>query len=312
VFTIPRLTMSRILFPVVALIGLSTMLQAQQVDDFALRFNGATDFVAMPQTVTATNSFTIEMWVYPTEKHEIDAESFAGYDGIRGQRYALYPSHGTHCWGPGHAGVGLSVGTNGVSVYEHAGDYIPAVLVHEAAITGWTRVTLVYRDRVPSLYLDGRLVRTGRQSPMQYLHPSSGDGNRARQNGAMFGGFGGGVYGYFAGDLDNVRIWSAGLTEAEVTSPSRAGDERVILSLGMNQSGAGLGLIVANSARIDNASLVLTYGTQRTPYFTHRGGTVDARYEVPGSDRSEVSSPIEYYETVKATTGGPAAVPTLE
>src|SRR5688500_10204549 len=135
--------MSRFL-PMVAigLLSVCTTLFAQTTDDFALQFNGSTDFVAMPQDARLSNTFTIELWAKPTAPHEIDREWDGLYAGVAGQRYAVYPSHGTHCWGRGHAGVGLSVGTNGVSVYEHAGDYMPAVIVYKAELRDWTHIAL--------------------------------------------------------------------------------------------------------------------------------------------------------------------------
>jgi hypothetical protein len=275
---------------VVALFGLSTAAFAQQADDYALRFNGTTDFVAMPQTATAVNSFTIDLWVNPSAEHQVDDESLEGYAGIDGQRYAVYPSHGTHDWGRGHAGVGLSVGTNGVSVYEHAGDYIPAVLVHRQALSGWTRVTLVYRDRTPSLYIDGRLVRTGRQSPQPFVHPSTGDAHPGR----MVSGIGGGPYGYYSGELDNVRIWSSALTDAEITSQQSAMTlPGLLLSLDMNQSGAGRGLIVANAAAIDRSALALTHGTERTPSFTLRPQRGETRIGAIEGPPPQISTPLE-------------------
>jgi hypothetical protein len=297
--------MRSILPTFVAIVGLSGSLFAQQADDYALRFNGTTDFVAMPQTATAINSFTIDLWVNPTAEHQVDAESFAGYDGIKGQRYALFPSHGTHCWGPGHAGVGLSVGTNGISVYEHAGDYIPAVLVHEQQITDWTRVTLVYRDRVPSLYVDGRLVRVGKASP-RTVHPSTGDAHPGR----MISGIGGGPYGYFAGDVDNVRIWSTSLTADEVASPRIGTDDKLVLSLNMNQSGAGRGLIVGNRSSLENAPLVMTHGTEQTPVFALRVGRYDTRVDARVEEPVGFSTPIEFNRD-NATTGA-ATLPTIE
>jgi hypothetical protein len=286
---------------VVALLGLTTASYAQRADDYALRFNGTTDFVAMPQTATAVNSFTIDLWVSPTAEHQIDEESLEGYAGIEGQRYAIYPSHGTHSWGWGNAGVGISVGTNGVSVYEHAGDYIPAVLVHRQAISGWTRVTVVYRDRTPSLYIDGRLVRTGTPSPQKFLHPSTGDFQRDH----MLGGIGGGPYGHYSGEIDNLRIWSTALTEAEIASPQSALSlPGMLVSLDMNQSGAGRDIVVANGASVTGNSLAVTHGTERTPVFTLRPHQADVR--VGTVERAVISTPLEAAASgsaVNATTG---------
>jgi hypothetical protein len=294
-----------------AVIGLTSNLHAQTRDNFALRFNGTTDFVAMPQSITAVNDFTIEMWVNPTATHEIDTQSGNIYDGISGQRYAVYPSHGTHSWGPGHAGAGISIGTNGISVYEHAGDYIPAVLVYKGEINGWTHVALVYRDRVPSLYVNGTFVAEGAKSAYPFVHPSSGDARGSR----TFGGIGGGVYGYYSGDLDNVRVWGRAF-DAQTLLPLQASTlaDRTMLmvSLDMNQTGAGAGLIVNNATTFTNAPLMMTYGTRRSPVFTYRQSDPAARLETVHGDRETISSPLDPV-TGEAADATPARVlPSIE
>ena len=42
--------------------------------------------------------------------------------------------------------VGLSVGINGIQVFEHAADYLPALLSYGATIASWTHVALVYSN----------------------------------------------------------------------------------------------------------------------------------------------------------------------
>lgn len=60
--------------------------------------------------------------------------------------------------------MGISVGTNGVSIYEHAGGYMPPLLVWAGTLSGWTHLAVVYRNRQPFLYINGALVQTGLQS----------------------------------------------------------------------------------------------------------------------------------------------------
>ncbi|HWJ29857.1 MAG TPA: DNRLRE domain-containing protein, partial [Flavisolibacter sp.] len=81
-----------------------------------------------------TNNFTVELWVNPTTPHEIDVQGTTGYPGISGEKYVFIPPWG----GPSavsQAGMGISVGTNGVSVYEHADNYMPATLVWSGTIS---------------------------------------------------------------------------------------------------------------------------------------------------------------------------------
>lgn len=179
---------------------------AQMADNMTSNVNGPAPISTLMSNVSApttVNNFTMEAWVNPNGTHQIDQESQAGYAGMQGENYLLHPSHGTHSWGVGHAGAGMSVGSNGVSVYEHWEYNIPAVLVYSGRIEGWTHVAVVYRDRVPSLYINGTLVKTGKQSAMQFVHPSTD-------------GIGGGYYGRYGGNVDNIRLWNNPRTANEI------------------------------------------------------------------------------------------------
>ena len=177
--------------------GQSTPLQVQPVTS-ALDFDGTGAQVSVTQAGTSNqamlpdvvNTFTVEAWVKPTAPHEVDGQWNSGVGGTSGQRYLIFPFIGQ---GEGHAGMGISVGTNGVSVYEHAGGYMPALLVWTGDLHNWTHLAVVYQNGRPSLYINGRWVADGEQSGKAYVHPSLN--------------IGGSYYGYFAGQADEVRIW---------------------------------------------------------------------------------------------------------
>ena len=151
-----------------------------------------------------TNSFTVSFWARPTASHEIDPEATAGERGTSGERYAWGPAQGTTTWGNGHAGLGISVGTNGVSVYEYATGYLPAVLVWAGPVTDWTHIAVVYDAGKPRLYVGGVLVRSRETvSSQDHVH-------------AMPTGIGGMEYGYFRGDLDQAAVYPAALTADDI------------------------------------------------------------------------------------------------
>ncbi len=79
------------------------------------------------------DNFTMEFWVFPTASRAATSQETSGWPGISGQRYAIAPQYGGT---DGPAGVGVSVGINGISVFEHAGNYMPSPLVHAAPIPG--------------------------------------------------------------------------------------------------------------------------------------------------------------------------------
>lgn len=241
---------------------------AQTGTNSALALNGTTDYVVSGTQLAVANTFTMELWVDPTAPHQIDAETVGGSEsGVAGQHYAVYPLHGTACWSGGHAGVGISVGTNGVSVYEHAAEHMPAVLVYSGSISGWTHIAVVYRDRVPSLFINGRMVRTGVPSSMQYVHPSAG--RTAGRH--VYGGIGGGPFGYFAGMIDDFRVWDRARSASEIrsTMPQNctAAGAGLLLAYSMNRSGEGAALSVSNTGTA--ATTGTTIGTGATPRFVN-------------------------------------------
>ena len=171
----------------------------------ALAFDGTNDYVQVGSGLFAnvTNSFTIELWAYPAVARAVTAQATFGIPGVSGQRYAIYPDQGGIAYGAAaHAGAGISIGTNGVSVFEHSDGYLPSPLVFATNLTSWTHVAVVYANGIPRLYVAGSLVRTG-LSTGHIVHPS-----------ANLGGTGDNLYGPFGGILDEVRIWSVALDES--------------------------------------------------------------------------------------------------
>lgn len=130
---------------------------------------------------TIDDNFTVFIVAQAAATHEIDTESTSGAAGLSGQRFILK----AHQYSGGSAGVGLSFGTNGLSVYEHAPGYIPAIAVYEAPsgsqLTGYRVLAFEENNRTPSLYVDGTWVHTGLTSTLaSYLTNKVGT---ARQGG---------------------------------------------------------------------------------------------------------------------------------
>jgi hypothetical protein len=168
----------------------------------SLYFNGW-DYVSSPLAYADRpyDTFTFEAWVKSEVTHEIDGEGhgYTSYDGTSGQRYVFWPEHGV---GGGDCGAGVSVGTNGISVYEHSSNYMPAVLVYNHTIgSGWNHIAVVYRDRVPSLYVNGVLVRTTSASARQVYAP---------------GMIGSTTYGVHQGYIDEAAVYSRALDADEI------------------------------------------------------------------------------------------------
>ncbi|MGG3692108.1 glycosyltransferase [Heyndrickxia ginsengihumi] len=169
------------------------------------------------------NDFTYEFWVSPIQEHKLTRETFDGVSGIEGQRYIIGAGHpGTDT----EAGTGVSVGTNGVSVFEHSNNHLPAMLACKVAIKNWTHIAIVYRDKTPYLYVNGNYIKKGRRSSKQNVYASG-----------QFGGFS--PYGYFEGKANHIRIWSYPRTHLQVRShmdKQLTGDEQgLVINLNYQQ-----------------------------------------------------------------------------
>jgi hypothetical protein len=164
-------------------------------------FDGINDKIDLASFgTTIQNNFSVDFWCIPRTTHGIDAESTSGVNGVFGQRYLM----GAELISVG-SGFGISAGTNGISVYEHSGDYLPPLLVYSSTIpsTSYSHVVVTYTNKQPRLYLNGVLVRTGLQS----LRPFVALG------GARIGWD---AYGNFNGLIGMVKYYNRTLTLAEI------------------------------------------------------------------------------------------------
>ena len=170
--------------------------------DYALRFNYQT---ALTQSVyvglasaNIIDTFSIAFWARALAAHQTDTQASSGTTGTSGQSYAFSSDKSDV-----RAGVGISIGTNGISVYEHASNYMPALLVWVGNVSDWTFVTLVYTMAQPLLYINGQLVQRG-------LKPQTGQ--------LYMNTIGTGPYGNYIGDLDEIRVYNRSLGPSEIIS----------------------------------------------------------------------------------------------
>lgn len=200
----------------------------------SLHFDGVDDYVKVSNfDFNVSNNFTVDFWVKPEKTITLPAQSNSGIAGSTGQSYSLFPTL-VGAYGVAdatHAGAGISVGTNGICVFEHAGGYLPALLVHPVTISDWTRVTVVYTNKQPRLYINGVLVSTGLISTREYVHPPLRDiGNSDNGNHN--------TYGPFQGKLDRLYILNNSVIPSVTCEPDPNGDN-VIASYFFNQGNAG-------------------------------------------------------------------------
>lgn len=142
------------------------------------------------------NTFTYEFWVMPESVHRIDKQSRDKPAGVNGKNYIIGPGHGES---DNEAGVSVSVGLNGITVYEHTKKNIYAVIVYEAIINQLIHIAVVYDEREPQLFINGKFVKKGERSPKTYVYPSGMiDGQPVL---------------FFNGDINEIRLWDHCRTE---------------------------------------------------------------------------------------------------
>ncbi len=173
-------------------------------------FDGATGCIVSEssQLSVTEGSFTLSLWIRPEDIENLVDEST--YGTSYSHKYAI-----GGFWGDSGSGISLAAGTNGISVLEHGHQFLPVVLSYPSAIgTNWVQVTLTCSDNnSPILYLNGNYVRSGLDTGrIKYLSVF----NQSGLNGTE--GIGGGNYGRFKGQLDDIRVYSRSLSAGEVAS----------------------------------------------------------------------------------------------
>jgi hypothetical protein len=152
-----------------------------------------------PLFLDISNTFTYEFWVKPESDHQIVPETNSEISGIQGQRFVIGPTQGRI---DGEVGVGISVGINGVSVFEHSDCYFPATLVYVETCVDWVHIAIVYDQKTPTLFINGKYKKTGMTSTKDMIFPS--------------GLIGGGEHGAFIGFIRDLRIWNYARSSAQI------------------------------------------------------------------------------------------------
>lgn len=179
----------------------------------AIQFDGSDDYLDTPSKFTATNNFTILAVLKPTAAHDIDPETDIAPESSNGQRsffdFYFYSSDDSNR--VANAGAIVSMGTNGISVYEHQYPTDgPAQAVHVDSLGGgFSIVGITYAGKQPRIHLNGTTVRVGLTSRRTSVFAPK-----------RIGGYGAG---YFAGQIAELILYDSSLS-----SPGRRGVERYL------------------------------------------------------------------------------------
>ncbi len=166
-----------------------------------------------PAMTAPSDSFTLSLWAKPDlDLRLMPQESVKGRINETGKNYLINARSGRDIHGDGTAIAGLAVGRNGAFVIERgSSDDVPAVLVSHQPIAGWSHFALVYDKGVPSLYINGKLARTGMKSGRTVF---AGGSDRPAPNGATY---------FFEGNFTPLETWAQALTPQEVAAEAKKG-----------------------------------------------------------------------------------------
>jgi hypothetical protein len=173
----------------------------------ALSFDGIDDVVgASTPTLVLADNFTFSVWFQANAPHTIYTQK-PGNGPDYYHNYVIFPKQGGTS-----SGIGLSAGTNGVSLMEHGNDFIGTTLVYQSNIgSGWINATVtVANNGAPLLYINGAYVATGLESGRSKVLAPLGVG--------VGEGVGGHDWGHFNGKIDDITVYSSTLSASEVAN----------------------------------------------------------------------------------------------
>jgi hypothetical protein len=157
----------------------------------SLRFNGTSALVTVPDSnsLDVATAFTIQAWVYPTASN--NWRTVVMKDAPSGLAYAIY-SHNNGNRPAGYIRTGTDVAVNGSAAL---------------ALNTWSHVALIYNGSTLRLYVNG--VQRGSRTTTGAVPATAGNltigGNMAWGE-------------YFAGSIDEVRIYNRALSVTEITT----------------------------------------------------------------------------------------------
>ncbi len=243
--------------------------------------NGTSDFTYP----TITQNFTMEIVAKPLlEKRGSGTSGYPIWplghyieNGQAGQTFVIAPNNGNSL-GAGHAGIGISLGTNGIGVYEGSTGYLQAPAVYNGTTSDWSHITVVSENGKLKLYLNGALKSSSAASGY-ILHPSIG-----------LAGYSSALSPAFAGYVSEVRVWNIARTTDQIRNNinvNLTGAETNLVSLykfGSNTTN-GNNQIITGSGSLASSIVYKTAGSNYTPLFTCANTTNVPKDSLPGSGK---------------------------
>ena len=107
------------------------------------------------------DNFSLEFVCEPYDTIEIMSEGNTGYPAVFApQRHLFNAGIYSGDNASTHAAALVSIGTNGLQIITHAGNYMPCYLSYSATLSSVNHFVVTFTSSQPSLYLNGLLVRS--------------------------------------------------------------------------------------------------------------------------------------------------------
>ena len=141
------------------------------------KLDGKEVFPTLPPAAGFDNTkiegnFTILATISPKADRKLSEEKASGILSQSNENFLLHPEQ-MHLKMKDNSAAcaGISAGKNSIAVFEHGAGYFNSPLSVDMQVLPDTRIAVVYKDSVPSLYINGKFVKTAPKASGRKLHP---------------------------------------------------------------------------------------------------------------------------------------------
>jgi PKD repeat protein len=200
----------------------------------ALQFNGKNDWVTVDHSASLnlTKGMTLEAWVYPTASTRTPA-TILMKEGSGTASYRIY----TNFRREGPTSI-INIGGASKTLSDQS----------KLPVNTWSHVAATYDGSTQKLYVNGELV--GSRSQTGSIDVSTG---KLRIGGNSVWGY------YFAGYIDEVRVYNRALTEAEIAADSNTASAGSSSQGNAAGAGSSQGEIVIDNAPVGAADTTRSF-----------------------------------------------------
>ena len=169
-----------------------------------VQLDGSDDQISLSSLLIEGN-FSLSLWANPQSVTDLRGNESANQNVSVTplNKTIVYPAHGYES----AFGVGLAIGTNGISSLIHASNIYCQPLIYNSPINNWTHVVLVLENSQPKLFVNGVFAKMGLSlgRPVKFEISSDAPIGKGYENEDRY-----------HGGLSDFRIYDRVLSETEI------------------------------------------------------------------------------------------------